>query len=196
VVGRLTVEGFSSPNEGLTVRSFPSAGRRRWAAASLAVLTVAGLAVPLVTTVSLPWASAADGDNLKKKQAQVQADIADAGHELEESSNELAAAAAALSRANQAYESAQATLSSANAELAAATRTLEAANAKLDVARAALAKAEAELAAARAEDARLKEALVAAEAEYAQAQVDVATGKEAVATQKLKVKATINEIIE
>ncbi|WP_300678429.1 M23 family metallopeptidase [Nocardioides sp.] len=152
------------------MRTFPRARSRRLAAASLATLTIGALAVPLVDPAIVPWASASDGDKLKKKQNDVKQQLKSAGADLDESSTELAAANTSLAKANA---------------------TLSAAQTKLAAAKASLAKAEAALATARAEDARMQAALAAAQARLAQANTDLKTGTAAAAVQREKAESTL-----
>ena len=140
------------------------------AVAALATLTIGALAVPLVDPAIVPWASAADGDKLKKKQKAVKQEIKSAGVDLEESSTELATANAALNKANA---------------------TLKAAQVKLAAAKAALAKADAALGAARIEDTRMQQALAAAQARLSQANTDLRTGTAAAAVQREKAESTL-----
>jgi murein DD-endopeptidase MepM/ murein hydrolase activator NlpD len=142
--------------------------------ATLAALTVGGLAVPVLDP-ALPWASAADGDKLKQKKHQVHQQVEQAGEDLEESSSQLAAATRALTAANE---------------------TLAAARARLADARAGLAAAEQQLAAARAEDQRMQEALAAAQARLAQARTDLDQGKQAVADQRRRVRDSFADLVE
>ncbi|UDY22801.1 M23 family metallopeptidase [Nocardioides sp. Kera G14] len=153
------------------MRSFPRAGRRRLAAASVAALTVSALAVPMLDPAAMPWASADDHSNkLKKKGQAVRQKIATAGADLDESSTELAAASAKLAKANA---------------------TLATAQGKLAVAKTALAKAETALATAQAEDAKMQAALAAAQAQLAQAKTDLTTGRAAATEQRRKVESTM-----
>ncbi len=153
------------------MRSFPRAGRRRLAVASLAALTVGALAVPLVDPAVIPWAAADDhSTKLKQKQRQVTGQIKSAGADLEASSTELAAA---------------------NASFAKAAKALSTAQTKLAAAKAGLAKAEAALATARAQDAQMQTALVAAQAQLARATTDLATGRAAAAAQREKAESTM-----
>lgn len=158
------------------MRSFPRAGRRRLAVASVAALTVGALAVPLLDPAVLPWAAADDhGKKLKQKQQRVKGQIKSAGADLEESSTELAAA---------------------NASYAKATKTLATAQTKLAAAKTGLAKAEAALTAARAEDARMQAALAAAQAQLASATTDLATGKASAAAQREKAESTMIDLAQ
>jgi murein DD-endopeptidase MepM/ murein hydrolase activator NlpD len=157
------------------VRSFPrTPGRRRLAAAALTVLTVGGLAVPILDP-ALPWASAADGDKLKQKKQRVHQQVQQAGHDAEESSAQLAAATKALAGANQVLASARVRLAQARTDLA---------------------KAEQALAAAQAEDQRMQAALAAAQARLAQARTDLDNGKQAVADQKQEVRNSFAALVE
>lgn len=165
------------------MRTFPRArGRRRIAAATLAVMTVGGLAVPVLEPTALPWASAGTaqkhGDKpgkLKQRQSQVQEDIKAAGHDLDESSAQLAQATTRLTAAN---------------------KTLDAAEARLATARAALARAEQAVATAKAEDARMQAALEAAQARLAQARGDLATGQKAVDDHRRRVRDSFADMVE
>jgi murein DD-endopeptidase MepM/ murein hydrolase activator NlpD len=140
----------------------------------LAAVTVGGLALPILDP-ALPWASATGGDNLKQKQKKVQQQVEAAGHDLEESSAQLAAATQRLTAANQA---------------------LAASQAKLATARANLAQAEQALSVAQVEDQRMQAALVAARARLDQARTDLANGRQAVADQKRRVRDTFANMVE
>ena len=157
------------------MRTFPrTLGRRRLAAATLAAVTVGGLAVPILDP-ALPLASAAHGDRLKQKQKHVHAQVQQAGHDLDESSAQLNAATRQLDAAN---------------------KVLAAAQARLATARANLATAEQALAAAQVEDQRMQAALAAAQARLAQARTDLANGQQAVAAQKRHVRNTFADMVE
>ena len=162
------------------MRPFPRAARRRLAAATVVAATLGGLCVPL--TGNLGPASAADGDKLKAKQKRVHQQVAQADHELEESSAELR-------QANQALAAASQKLAQANGRLATTRAALATAQQRLS-------QAEAALRAAELEDQRLQAALEAAQAQLAQSRTDLERGQQAVEEKKAQVRDTITGIIE
>jgi murein DD-endopeptidase MepM/ murein hydrolase activator NlpD len=149
------------------VRSFPSAlsssvlGRRLSALCAAAVV-LGGLVVPL--------AHADDGDKLKDKQKDVQAQIEQAQEDAEEASKAVNKAKAALADAEANLVTAQANLQSAQDHAA-------------DV--------QAQLQVAEAQDAAMQAALQVAQANLAQAKADVVAGQAALDAQQLSVKDTV-----
>lgn len=141
------------------MRYFPSASRPRLLAASLAcALGVGALAVP--------FAQAADGDDLKDKQKQVEKQIDHAHEDLEHSSKQVRQA----------------------------TARLESAQAKLADARDAYAVTRAKLTAAQARDAELRTKLAEAEARLTEARADLAAGEQAVADQRASFVARVTDL--
>ncbi len=137
------------------MRSFPSAARQRVAASVVGLVSLATLAVPL--------AHAADDDDLKKKQREVEGRIDDASADLDEASRQA-------SRASRALEQAQAELGAARTQLQGVRTRLQA---------------------ARERDAQLKLELAQAEADLAQATADLAAGRQAVEDQRAVVRAGV-----
>ena len=131
------------------VRNFPRTTRRR---------VVAALAVGsmLLGVAASPLASA---DDLKDKKAKVERKMDGAHDDLEESSAQLRAAAAALQAAQGQLDRAQAHLAETRGELAAAEALDRQMQAKLDAAIARLAKARQDLEAGRQEVADQEHAL-------------------------------------
>jgi murein DD-endopeptidase MepM/ murein hydrolase activator NlpD len=143
------------------VRSFPRTGCRR---ASAAVAAVA-VGVGLLSVITGPSAHAGE---LRDRQEAVHKKIAEADHELEESSTALRRATRALSHARE----------------------------QLTEARAELGDVRARLEVARQRDEEMKAALSAAEARLEQARADVATGKDALQTQRDAVVDTITSLYQ
>ena len=155
------------------MRYFPSALalpvlRRRLTLCALAsVVAVGGLAVPL--------AHADDGDRLKDKQKDVQAQIEQVQEEAEEASKAVTAAKAALADAEAQLVTAEANLESSQAEAA---------------------DAAAQLAVAEAQDATMRAALEVAQANVTQAKADVVAGQAALDAQQASLKDTIVSIYQ
>jgi murein DD-endopeptidase MepM/ murein hydrolase activator NlpD len=166
------------------VRSFPSAlgghvlgrlvlvrhvwSRRALALSALAcALAVCGLAVPI--------AHADDGDDLKHKRKDVQAQIEQVQEEAEQASKAVAQAKAALAEAEAQLVTAQSNLQSSQARAA---------------------EAQAQLAVAEAEDASMRAALEVAQANVTQAKADVVAGQAALDAQQASLKDTIVSIYQ
>ena len=155
------------------MRYFPSALvrhvlRRRLTLCALAsVMAVGGVAVPL--------AHADDGDNLKDKHKDVQAQIEQVQEEAEEASKAVNKAKAALADAEAQLVTAQANLESSQASAA---------------------DAAAQLAVAEAQDATMQAALEVAQANVVQAKADVVAGQAALDAQQASVKDTIVSIYQ
>jgi murein DD-endopeptidase MepM/ murein hydrolase activator NlpD len=143
------------------VRSFPRTGRRRTAA----VIAALAVAVGVLTIPSVPQATAGE---LRDRQSQAHRKVAQADHDLDESSARLRHAIAGLSQARQ----------------------------QLTEARAQLGDVRAKLAVAQQRDTQMREELVAAEDRLAQAQADVSIGKDARDTQHDVVVDSILSIYE
>jgi murein DD-endopeptidase MepM/ murein hydrolase activator NlpD len=144
------------------VRSFPGAASRH-ALASLALLATLGSAVPIAYAVD-------DGDHLKKKQRELQAQIEQSQADVEESSRGVSRAQQALATAESELATAQQTLSSAQAHQA-------------DV--------QTQLSAAQVQDAAMQQALGVAQANLDQARAAVVAGQAALDAQQKTVKDSV-----
>jgi murein DD-endopeptidase MepM/ murein hydrolase activator NlpD len=148
------------------VRSFPSAAGRPVLATLLLVATL-GIGVPL--------AHADDGDKLKDKHHDVQAQIEQAQEDAEEASK-------AVTKAKTALADAEAQLVTAQANLASSQATAADAQAQLEV--------------AQAQDATMQAALQVAQANVTQAKAAVVAGQAALDAQQATVKDTIVSVYQ
>lgn len=117
------------------MRSFPSAARRRLAAAAAGFVSLAVLTVPL--------AHAADEDDLKKRHRDVESQIDDASHALDEASKQASRANRHLTAVREQLASARADLRAARGRLADARERDAQLQVELDRAEAALVAANA-----------------------------------------------------
>ncbi len=95
------------------MRSFPGAARRRAAATSVALVSLAAMAVP-------PAHARADEDDLEHRQRTVEDRIDDASQELDEASRQASRADAVFDRARDRLSAARAEFRTAKADVAAA----------------------------------------------------------------------------